>query len=367
MGVGGLIQNAVLVAVLCLASAVAWQTLLRTSPIHPLPVHLLPRPPAEGVYAPNLRLNNAEKVGSGLIPGGEDLAVDREGRSFFTGCSDGWIKRVWVDQPGAERVENWTFVGGRPLGLALGPKDELIVCAGDKGLLNVTADKVEVLCTEAGGLPFKTVDGVDVTKEGVVYFTELTYKYSPKDILLGVYEYLPHGRLLKYDPSTKTATVLLTDLYFPNAVALSKKEDFFIYCETLIFRCRKYWLEGEKAGKVETFIENLPGFPDNVILDDDGIYWIGLLGERNMYWDLAAKYASLRHLLLRISSFINLNPFLFPTAGVVGVREDGEAIAYYSDPKRSFITSGVQMGGRLYFVSLRENSIGRSPANFPDQ
>ena len=59
------------------------------------------------------------------------------------------------------------------------------MCAGDKGLLNVTADKVEVLCIEAGGLPFKTVDGVDVTKEGVVYFTELTYKYSPKDILLG--------------------------------------------------------------------------------------------------------------------------------------------------------------------------------------
>lgn len=81
---------------------------------------------------------------------------------------------------------------------------------------------------------YRTVDGVDVTKEGVVYFTELTYKYSPKDILLGVFEYLPHGRLLKYDPSTKTATVLLTDLYFPNAVALSKKEDFFIYCETLM-------------------------------------------------------------------------------------------------------------------------------------
>jgi len=196
MGAEGLIQNAVWVAVLCLASAAAWQALLRTSPIHPLPVHLLPRPPAEGVYAPNFRLNNAVKVGSGLIPGGEDLAVDREGRSFFTGCSDGWIKRVWIDQPDAERVENWTFVGGRPLGLALGPMDELIVCAGDRGLLNVTGDKVEVLCTEAGGLPFKTVDGVDVTKEGVVYFTELTYKYSPKDILLGVFEYLPHGRLL---------------------------------------------------------------------------------------------------------------------------------------------------------------------------
>jgi hypothetical protein len=135
MGAEGLIQNAVWVAVLCLASAAAWQALLRTSPIHPLPVHLLPRPPAEGVYAPNFRLNNAVKVGSGLIPGGEDLAVDREGRSFFTGCSDGWIKRVWIDQPDAERVENWTFVGGRPLGLALGPMDELIVCAGDRVLL----------------------------------------------------------------------------------------------------------------------------------------------------------------------------------------------------------------------------------------
>ncbi|KAH9313275.1 hypothetical protein KI387_028310, partial [Taxus chinensis] len=71
----------------------------------------------------------AEKIGFGLLPSPEDLAVDGENKSFFTGCGDGWIKRVWIHGKGdKQRVENWAFVGGRTLGVALGPNQELIVC-----------------------------------------------------------------------------------------------------------------------------------------------------------------------------------------------------------------------------------------------
>lgn len=43
------------------------------------------------------------------------------------------------------------------------------------------------------------------------------------------------------------------------------------------FRCLRYWLKGEKRGKTEIFVENLPGAPDNINLAPDGSYWIALL------------------------------------------------------------------------------------------
>ena len=39
----------------------------------------------------------------------------------------------------------------------------------------------------------------------------------------------------------------------------------------------KVWLKGEKAGHAETFVENLPGRPDNIRLGSDGYFWIALL------------------------------------------------------------------------------------------
>lgn len=41
----------------------------------------------------------------------------------------------------------------------------------------------------------------------------------------------PSGRLLKYNPVTKEATVLLRNLQFPNGVTMSKDGSFFLFCE----------------------------------------------------------------------------------------------------------------------------------------
>lgn len=75
-------------------------------------------------------LSASEWVGEGRLPGPEDLAYDRAGGWLYTGCADGWIKRVGV--PGGD-VEDWALVGGRPLGVAL---------AGDGGLVVADPDKV---------------------------------------------------------------------------------------------------------------------------------------------------------------------------------------------------------------------------------
>jgi len=119
--------NAVVAAALCIALAAAWTALLRNSPIDPANIDL-PYPPQRlGVFAHNKRLQNAHKLGSGLIPNPEDLVFDSRGR-LYTGCGDGWIKRISFLDNLDVLVENWTYVGGRPLGLALGLYGELLVC-----------------------------------------------------------------------------------------------------------------------------------------------------------------------------------------------------------------------------------------------
>lgn len=41
-------------------------------------------------------------------------------------------------------------------------------------------------------------------------------------------------------------------------------------------RCLRYYISGEKKGMIDTFIEHLPGLPDNIRYDGEGHYWIAL-------------------------------------------------------------------------------------------
>ncbi|KAH9288937.1 hypothetical protein KI387_033054, partial [Taxus chinensis] len=334
INMGVQIQNVALLIVVCFASAAGSQ-------VHPDPIDLVPTPLKNYVIG----FEKAENIGFGLLPSPEDLALDREKRSFFTGCGDGWIKRVWIDGKGdKQRVENWAFVGGRPLGVALGPNQELIVCELTQGLLNVTKGKVEVLCSEAGGSKFKGIDGVDVSKDGVIYFTDATL-----------------GMLIKYNPSTRNSTVLLTDLDYPNGVALSAQEDFLVICETYSRRCPKYWLKGKKSGKVETYAEKLPAYPDNVRLDEEGTFWIGLLGTLTTGRDFMAKYRRLGNTLRSVSGIINplKTKAIFGPAGILGMKDNAQVIAFFSDSQRTLISGGLKVGDSLYFVSLNESFINR--------
>jgi len=353
---------AVVAAAICIALAAAWRDLLTISPIDPANIDL-PHPPQRlGVFAHNKRLQNAHKLGSGLIPNPEDLVFDSQGR-LYTGCGDGWIKRVsFLDNQLDVLVENWTYVGGRPLGIALGSHGELLVCEPSQGLLNVTEGRVEILTNKADGLELKFADGVDASREGAVYFTDASYKYGFHDHLFDILEYRPHGRLLKYEPATKTTSVLLKDLYFPNGVALSAKQDFLVFCETSMHRCQKYWLEGPKKGTVESFIENLPGFPDNIRHDGNGTFWIALLTSRTFAWTVATKFPPVRHVLALMAT---LAPGAVSDAidpGVLAVNEKGNPISLYSDPNLGKqINTGLKLGDSMYYGSLALNYIARLP------
>ncbi|XWS42214.1 hypothetical protein CRYUN_Cryun17cG0149000 [Craigia yunnanensis] len=268
----------------------------------PMPTHELGQAPMTVSLRNDRMLQGAKFVGAGKLQGPEDIAYDPKSQLIYTGCQDGWIKRVRLND---SAVENFVNTHGRPLGLALGHNDETIVADAYKGLLNISKDgEVELLTDEADGLKFKITDGVDIADNGIIYFTDASYKYNLHDQFWDMLEGKPHGRFMSFDPVTRKTRVLVRDLYFANGVAVSPRQDSAIFCESIMRRCRKYYLQGTKQGHLEKFLDNIPGFPDNIRYDGDSHYWIGLAVGTSVTFDLALRYPFIRKAMAIMEKYI---------------------------------------------------------------
>ena len=92
--------------------------------------------------------------------------------------------------------------------------------------------EIKVLTDEAEGKKFKLTDGVDIAKDGTIYFTDASYKYDLQNYVHDHLECKPHGRLLSFNPDSGITKVLLKDLYFPNGVVVSPDQNSLIFCGT---------------------------------------------------------------------------------------------------------------------------------------
>ncbi|KAI3987376.1 hypothetical protein MKX01_032495 [Papaver californicum] len=316
-----------------------------------LPKSTLSRQPVKVSKHNDRILEVSHGIGEGHLPGPEDLAYDSETGFIYTGCNLIILK-----------VEDWVYVGGRPLGIAFGPDKQLIVAEPGKGLMKVTKQgKVILLTDEAEGLKFRLTDGVDVAGDGFIYFTDASSKYSLDDHMMDLLEGRPYGRLMSFDAnSTK---VLARDLYFANGVALSPENDFVVFCETPLRSCSKYYIKGEKMGSVDFFVDNLPGYPDNIRYDREGKYWIGLasifsLTGKTLLWDAILRYPSIRKTTAVLSRFGDI-PHILKDGGVVAVNMNGQVAGLYTDVGLSSVTGGIKIGDQLYYGSLVKTYISR--------
>ncbi|KAG7968926.1 hypothetical protein I3843_07G004300 [Carya illinoinensis] len=269
---------------------------------------------------------------------------------------DGWISRVTLND---STVQKWINTGGRPLGIAVVRDDEVWVADPVKGLLKVKAadGTVELLTDEAEGQKFGTTDAVDVADDGMVYFTDASYKYGLHEFIWDFLEGKPHGRLLSYDPVTKRTKVLVRNLYYANGVAVSPDQNYVIFCETLARRCRKYHIQGKEKGKVTEFIDHLPKnsgcnrMPDNIRYDGDGHYWIALATAPTLSWHLAFRYPFIRKCIAIMEKYIG-RPNMEKNGGALAVDLEGKPTAHYYDPELSLVTSAIKIGHHLYCGSL---------------
>ncbi|CAA6666705.1 unnamed protein product [Spirodela intermedia] len=288
-------------------------------------------------------LKASEKVGEGLLPGPEDLAYDAASGFLYTSCVDGWVRRIKLRKEGEtakEVVEDWAYVGGRPLGIAFGPDRQLLVASAYK-----------IWC---GGRRRRRL-------RWTVYFTDASYKYNLATHMLDIIEGRPHGRLMSFDPATARTEVLLSGLYFANGVAMSPDQSSVIFCETPLRRCRRYHVRGEKKGAVDHFVDSLPGFPDNIRYDDEGRFWIGLAAGNGKGWDLMFRYPMLRKMAVVSLEFADLPHHMLKGAGVLSVSSEGEPLALYTDRELSLLTGGLRVGRHLYYGSLVKSYISRIP------
>ena len=317
-----------------------------------------PAPMLEGDFAENRVLQGMERFATPNTHGPEDVAVDSEGR-VYVGVAEGQILRYAA---GGSDPHVFADTGGRPLGLDFDRGGNLIVADAVKGLLSIDPlGSVTVLCTEAGEHPFKFTDDVDVDSQNVAWFSDASYKWGHENHAMEeALESAPNGRLGKYDINTGECSVVLDGLFFANGVAVSPDDTYVLVNETMRYRVKRVYVRGPRAGEVDLFVDNLPGFPDGISTGADGVFWLALFAPRNPLLDTAGPRPWLRKVIDRIPAALQPKALRHPF--ILGFDANGHVVRNLQDADGVYFsktTSAEQAGDWLYVGSLVEAQWGR--------
>jgi len=319
-------------------------------------------------YAMNDRLGEAEIIGLGEIDGPEDVILDRDD-NIYASARQGEIVRFLA--PDYKRREVFAHVGGRPLGMAFDKNDRLLVCIAGMGLYGVDKQRnIEKLTAETNRSPLSVIDDsrmrladdLDIAPDGKVYFSEATIRYGFEEWVVDSLEGRGNGRIIRYDPATGATRTIVRNLLFANGMCMAHDNKSVLFAETWGCSVRRLWLEGPKAGKIESVIPDLPGFPDNINRGSRGDYWVAISGVRTPAYDLAMTEPAFRkRMALRVAG----DEWLFPNVNAGGVaRFDDTGRVFESlwdlhGKNHTAINSMREHRGYLYVSGVTNNRLGR--------
>jgi ribose transport system permease protein len=335
---------------------------------HELP----PPPPTEigrgGPFEQNDKLRDVTLIGLGRIEAPEDVILDRND-NLYAGSRHGDIMRFLA--PDYETMEVFAHIGGQPLGMAFDRQDNLYVCIGGMGLYLIRPDGTVEKATDETNRSLTSVnddsrlrlaDDLDITDDGLIFFSEATVRYEMDEWPIDGLEARGNGRIICYDTKNRTTHTVLRGLKFPNGICIASDGQSILFAETFGCSIKRYWFAGSKKGTVETVMDNLPGYPDNINLASDGNYWLALVGMRSPALDLAWKMPGFRR---RMAKRVPVDEWLFPninTGCVVKFNEQGKILQSFWDLKglnHPMITSMREHRGHLYLGGIANNRIGR--------
>ena len=329
-----------------------------------------PTPPGyTGPWQPNTRLAGLETIPLGGHDGPEDVAARTiDGQLYlFAATHDGTIVRI---NPRTKEVSVFARTGGRPLGLKFDAQGNLIAADAYRGLIAIDPQgQVTVLASKAGdGTPIRYADNLDIAADGRIFFSDASTRFDAKSSggtlqgsLYALMEHSNDGRVLVYDPRDKSVKTVLDGLTFPNGVAMCPQDICVLVAETGTYSVKRIWLDGSKAGAVETLLDNLPGFPDNINSAPGG-YWLGLTSPRSAGLDKLSDKPFLRKVVQRLPAAFR--PKAENYGFVLKFALDGKVLDVLQDPKGTYplTTGALEPGdGWLYICSLSAPSLGRRP------
>lgn len=349
-------KKLVAIVLLVLVAALAY-LLFAPVPITPAAWTPPAAPALTGQYERNTRLSPVEKlsVGEGHKP--EDVALDAQGR-IYAGLEDGRIIQL---QPDGTQPRLFANTQGRPLGMAFDRAGNLIVTDAIKGLLSISPSaEIKVLATEADGVKFGCLNDLDVGADGTIYFSEASYKYPMSEFTSDVLEHQPNGRLMALDPQAPKPRTLLRGIHFANGVAVSPDQSFVLVAETGKYRVRRYWLKDPKQGMDDTFIDNLPGFPDGISSNGSDKFWLALVTPRQALFDKLLPHPFLRKVVFRLPKALQPAPERY--SFVIALDSQGRIVENLQNGSTDCyaqIANVLERDGRLYFGSIGEDTVGR--------
>ncbi|EDL86152.1 rCG37450, isoform CRA_b [Rattus norvegicus] len=352
--------------------------MLLESPIDPQSFSFKEPPFMFGVLQPNTKLRQAERLFENQLNGPESIV--NIGDVLFTGTADGRVVKLengeietiarFGSGPCKTRDDEPTC--GRPLGIRVGPNGTLFVVDAYKGLFEVNPQKrsVKLLLsseTPIEGKKMSFVNDLTITRDGrKIYFTDSSSKWQRRDYLLLVMEGTDDGRLLEYDTVTKEVKVLLDQLQFPNGVQLSPEEDFVLVAETAMARIRRVYVSGLMKGGADMFVENMPGFPDNIRPSSSGGYWVAAATIRAnpgfSMLDFLSDKPFIKRMIFKLFSQETVMKFVPRYSLVLEVSDSGAFRRSLHDPDGqvvTYVSEAHEHDGYLYLGSFRSPFICR--------
>lgn len=233
------------------------------------------------------------------------------------------------------------------------------------------------------------INSVAVAKNGDLYYTESSSDFEINQVFLTLF-LNPSGRLIHYDRKAKKARVLLDRLFFANGVALSPNEDFVVVADFGRGKLIRYFLTGNKADTYSSFVDSLPGSPDNLTPDEKGL-WATLFFSSEpddvIFYQRLTAYPTIRKFITRVLYYsstmfkrlyvhtqvelfktfamtIDSFPtyaFLFPKRStIVRFNWNGKILAMYHSNDGSHYTHVLDPNdGKLYLGSFTSDFIAR--------
>jgi sugar lactone lactonase YvrE len=362
------LKRIALIAGLCLIALAAY-LLLWPVPIKPVR-WAAPTPPGyTGPHTVNQRLTGLQVIALGTEEGPEHVAFGPDGM-LYAAVASGKLIRMRAD--GSDQ-QVFARTGGRVLGFAFDASGNVLAADAFKGLLQINPDgQVQVLADRVGNDPIRYADAVIVAQNGIVYFTDASTRFNPADwggtfeaSILDIIEQSATGRVLAYDPARGTTRLVARGLSFPNGIALSEDGQWLLIAET--GRYRVWAIAAEAAdldilrgptAQARVLLDNLPGYPDNLMRGLEGRIWLGFTKPRSAVIDRMADSPWLRSVTLRLPRA--LWPVPKPYGHVIAFTEDGRIVADLQDPSGAYpeTTAVTETADRLYVQSLHAKGLG---------
>jgi sugar lactone lactonase YvrE len=332
-----------------------------------------PTPPGfTGAYAPNTGLSGLRTIDIGSDIGPEHIAIGPDGK-LYAAMEGGNLLRM--DPDGGKR-EVFANTGGRVLGFDFDAQGRMIAADAMKGLLVITPDAHVSLLTDHVSADDRIgyANSILVAPDGTIYFTDASARFSPSEwggtyeaSVLDVMEQSSTGRVLAHDTAGGTTRIVAHGFSFANGIALSADGRSLFVSETGRYRIWKLDAHADNldvrsgSAQAKVLVDNLPGYPDNLMRGRDGRIWIGLFKPRNPAADSLAGKPFMRKLLLRLPR--SMLPLGESYGHVFAIDEDGHVTADLQDPGGAYPeTTGVtETADRLYIHSLHAHGIGWLP------